>query len=144
MAAGNRQNGQLRRLCLAVLFGGTQEKQKFSVRRPARRQVMIAFCQLMRLLAPRDRYRPDRGIITLLFFIYRYAHKSDTQSVRRNLRIADPHKIEKIFFGNVAPLPERAAIPYDKSEKNDEVRMTKPEVRITKSTTMRHFIRYCF
>src|SRR5206468_11524843 len=47
---------------------------------------------------PRDRYRPDRGIITLLFFIYRYAHKSDTQSVRRNLRIADPHKIEKIFF----------------------------------------------
>ena len=93
--------GQLR---FSLLFGSAHEEQQFPVWRPAWRCIVIAFCQLVRLLAARDRHRPDRRVVAFFLLVNCNADKCDTRSIRRNLRVSDPDKIEQIFFSNVALL----------------------------------------
>src|SRR4029077_13852234 len=51
IAAAHRQHCELWRFGLTIFFGRAQEQQEFSVRRPARRGIVIAFCQLTRRFA---------------------------------------------------------------------------------------------
>mgnify|MGYP003694377951 CR=1 FL=1 len=72
---------------------------------------MIAFCQLMRRFAACERYGPNRSVITFLLLVDRHPHKRDARAIRRNLWIADPDKIEQIFFSDVALFGESGADP---------------------------------
>jgi hypothetical protein len=60
------------------------------------------------------------------------------------LWIANPNKIEQIFFGNVAPLGEKSGRSRNENKRNDEARMTKdegmktPKVRNGRSKSFRH------
>jgi len=79
---------------------------------------MIAFRQLVRFLSTGQRHRPDRGLIPFFLFVDGDAHKGDTRTVGRDLQIADPNKVEQIFFGDVAFLCESRA---DSGEKDNQV-----------------------
>src|SRR6267378_4908156 len=101
----------------------------------------------MRLLTPRCRHGPDGSIIAFLLLVHRHAHECHSRSIRGNLRIADPDKVPKIFFGNVALLGEGDADSRSEDEQtNDEARitndegMTKPEARSPGSTSFRHLV----
>ena len=72
---------------------------------------MIAFCQLTRRFAARDRHGPNGSVITFFLLVDGDAHKCNARAIRRHLRITDPDKIPKIFFGDVALLGERGADP---------------------------------
>ena len=95
------------------------------VPRPAWRGIVVAFCQLMRRFIARDRHRPNRSVITLLFLVDRHPHKRNARALRRNLWIADPDKIEQILFRDGAFLGEKGT--DTESEKNDEAQMTNDE-----------------
>ena len=88
---------------------------------------MIALCQLTRLFATFERHSPDGSIVTFLLLVNRHAHKRHSRSVRRDLRISNPDEIEQIFFRDIALLTERSAGCCDKSDQNDEARMTNDE-----------------
>src|SRR5205823_4515610 len=64
--------------------------------------IMRAIGQPVRRFLIRSRDRPNRGVVTELFFIHTHAHKGDARPIRRNLRITDPDEIEQILFGNAA------------------------------------------
>ncbi len=81
----------------------------------------------MGFLAAGDRDRPDRGVIAFFFLVHCDAHKSDARSIWRNLRIADPNKIEQIFFCDVALLSVNATECEGEKKGNDEARMTNDE-----------------
>src|SRR5205085_5708941 len=48
----------------------------------------------------RGRHQPDRSVIAFLLLVHRHAHKRHPTSIRRDLRVADPDKIEKISLGD--------------------------------------------
>src|SRR5438552_19180534 len=106
----------------------------------------------MRLFATRCRHGPDRSVVAFLLLVHRHAHERHPRSIRGNLRIADPDKVPKIFFGNVALLREGDAESRSEDEQtNDEARITndegmaKPEARSPGSTSFCHLvIRYSF
>src|SRR3984893_10942164 len=101
----------------------------------------------MRLLTPRCRHGPDRSVVAFLLLVHGHAHERHSRSIRRNLRIADPNKIPKILFGDIALLCEGDADSRGEDEQtNDGARITngegmaKPEARSPGSTSFYHFV----
>src|ERR1700730_14881934 len=101
----------------------------------------------MRLLTPRCRHGPDRSVVAFLLLVHGHAHERHSRSIRRNLRIADPNKIPKILFGDIALLCEGDADSRGEDEQtNDEERITngegmaKPEGRRPGSTSDRRTV----
>src|ERR1700730_398378 len=74
----------------------------------------------MRLFAARDRYRPNRNVITFFLLVNGHSHKRHALSVRRNLRITDPDKIEKILLGDVTLLRKKIPEAKNDSEYGDK------------------------
>ena len=49
-----------------------------------------------------SRNRPDGRVVSIFLRIDSHAHESNARPIGRNLRIGDPHKVEQIFFGDIA------------------------------------------
>src|SRR5260370_7371750 len=82
----------------------------------------------MRRFFVSSRDRPNGGVITDLFFIHVHAHKGDTRSIRRNLRITDPDEIEQVLFGNAAFVRglRRDRVDREQCEENQARSVTSP------------------
>src|ERR1051325_12069634 len=82
----------------------------------------------MRLVATAGRDHPDRGVVALLLLLDGPPHKRDARSVRRNLRVADPDKVPKVFFGDSALLRERTG--RGSGEKNNNHPKTVKQITV--------------
>src|ERR1700730_5607918 len=99
----------------------------------------------MRLFAAAHRHGPDRSVVAFLLIAHRHADKRHARSIWRNLRIADPNKVPKILFGNIALLCEGDVDPRGEDEQTNDEGMAKPEARSPGSTSSCHLvIRYSF
>jgi hypothetical protein len=50
---------------------------------------------------------PDGGVVTILLFVHCYFYKCHERTIRGDLRIPDPDKIEQVLFSDASLLTQR-------------------------------------
>src|SRR5712671_7130080 len=103
-ASREGENCELRRLGFSgiVFLSTANENETLAVRRPPRLPIVLPVGEANGRIAAGGGDAPDGGLVAGSLFVDNNTRKSDAGTVRRNLRVGNPHEIEKIFFGDGA------------------------------------------
>src|SRR5947209_2091853 len=112
---------------------GADESQPFSIWRPARRRIVITIGHAVGLLVTMQRHAPDGSVVTIFLVVDRHLDESYTGTIRRNLRIANPVELEKIFLGH-RPLLRKRRKPKTNKKNNGRQPYTTMHIRLLEMT----------